>query len=221
MKVDRNLESFIAEKLNQLDTGIQSADVESAPVDINEYAEKYDIPKEIMDDINANEAGIFRFNDQYLIFSPGKENKTVLVQLKLKHSLNHKDIKFDIDEESDGTQRLLDLLPMIFATGHDTSIYFVDEIDRSLHTKLSQYLLSDFAQRAKEGSNQMIFTAHEISLIDLHLFRQDEIWFIDKNQTGESKIKPLSDFLLQEGMDTIKAYLSGRFGAVPMVRRDN
>lgn len=221
MKVDRNLETFIAEKLNQLDTGIQSADVESEPVDINEYAEKYDIPKEIMDDIDANEAGIFRFNNQYLIFSPGKENKTVLVQLKLKHSLNHKEIKFDIDEESDGTQRLLDLLPMIFATGHDTSIYFVDEIDRSLHTKLSQYLLSDFAQRAEEGSNQMIFTAHDINLIDLHLFRQDEIWFIDKNKTGESKLKPLSDFSLQEGMDTIKAYLSGRFGAVPMIRRDS
>ena len=172
-----------------------------------------------MDDIDSSDAGIFRFNDQYLIFSHGKENKTVLVQLKLKHSLNHKEIKFDIDEESDGTQRLLDLLPMIFATGHDSSVYFVDEIDRSLHTKLSQYLLSDFAQRAEGGSNQMIFTAHDINLIDLRQFRQDEIWFIDKNQAGESKLKPLSDFSIQEGMDTIKAYLSGRFGAVPVIRR--
>ena len=110
---------------------------------------------------------------------------------------------------------------MIFATGHDSSIYFVDEIDRSLHTKLSQYLLSDFAQRAEGGNNQMIFTAHDINLIDLHQFRQDEIWFIDKNQAGESKLKPLSDFSVQEGMDTIKAYLSGRFGAVPVIRRDS
>ena len=221
MKADRNLETFIAEKLNQLDTGIQSADVESEPVDINDFGEKYDIPKEIMEDIDSTEAGIFRYHDQYIIFSHGKENKTVLVQLKLKHSLNHKDIEFDIDEESDGTQRLLDLLPMIFATGHDSSIYFVDEIDRSLHTKLSQYLLSDFAQRAEDKSNQMIFTAHDINLINLHLLRQDEIWFIDKNQAGESKLRPLSDFSIQEGMDTIRAYLSGRFGAVPMIRRDS
>ena len=35
---------------------------------------------------------------------------------------------------------------------------------------------------------------------------------------GESTLKPFSDFEVKEGQDTLKAYLSGRFGAVPMIR---
>ena len=220
MKADKKLETFIAEKLNQLDTGVQSAYAESALVNMNDDAGEFDFPKELLDDIESSESGIIRFGDKYIIYGPGGQNKTMLVQLKLKHSLNHKDISLDIDEESDGTQRLLNLLPMIFAIGHDSAVYFVDEIDRSLHTKLSQYLLSDFARRAEESNNQMIFTAHDVNLINLRQFRQDEIWFIDKNPMGESKLRPLSDFSIQDGIDTIKAYLSGRFGAVPVIRGD-
>ena len=209
MKADKDFETFIAEKLSQLDTGIQSADIESEPVDLNEFAEKNHIPDEILDEITINESGVFRINDQYIIFSPNKQNNTVLIQLKLRHSLNHKDIKLDIDEESDGTQRLLNLLPMIFTVGHENSIYFIDEIDRSLHTRLSQYLLSDFIKRAANGSNQIIFTAHDVNLIDLHLFRQDEIWFIDKNQAGESKLRIFSDssgFLLKAKKASAKSF---------------
>ena len=57
-----------------------------------------------------------------------------------------------------------------------------------------------------------------MNLINLNNFRQDEIWFIEKKQMGESTLKPFSDFEVKEGQDTLKAYLSGRFGAVPMIR---
>ena len=136
------------------------------------------------------------------------------------HKLNGKVVPFDIDEESDGTQRLLDLLPMLFAMREDSrAIYFVDEIDRSLHTKLSQYLLSEFVNCCENTYNQIIFTAHDVNLINTNEFRQEEIWFIEKNNFGESRLRPLSDFNLQKGQDALKSYLSGRFGAVPMIRR--
>lgn len=93
-------------------------------------------------------------------------------------------MQFDLDEESDGTQRLIDLLPMLFAVGRNPSIYFVDEIDRSLHTKLSQFLLDEFVDSEKDGYNQIIFTAHDVNLINLRSFRQDEIWFIEKIISG-------------------------------------
>ena len=218
MKADRNLAHYIAEKLKQLDTGILSADVEAKPIDFDEFVDKNHIPKEILDDINDNNAGIIRLDDNYIIFSHDKQKKKFLIQLKLKHSLNNKVIKFDINDESDGTQRLLDLLPMIFATGHDDSIFFVDEIDRSLHTRLSQQLLSDFIQRVGDGMNQIIFTAHDVNLINLRHFRKDELWFIEKNKLGESTLRPLSDFSIEKGTDTVKAYLSGRFGAVPVIK---
>ena len=142
--------------------------------------------------------------------------------MKFTHKLNGKTVQFDIDDESDGTQRLLDLLPMLFATrenGH--AIYFVDEIDRSLHTKLSQYLLSEFVNCCEDTYNQMIFTAHDVNLINTEEFRQEELWFIEKNGVGESRLRPLSDFNLQKGQDALKAYLSGRFGAIPVIRRES
>ena len=141
-----------------------------------------------------------------------------MVQLKFNHRLNRSTVQFDLDEESDGTQRLIDLLPMLFTIGRSPAIYFVDEIDRSLHTRLSQFLLDEFAKKAETGENQIIFTAHDVNLISLRRFRQDEIWFIEKNNLGESTLRPFSDFEIRENQDTLKAYLSGRFGAVPMIR---
>ena len=107
---------------------------------------------------------------------------------------------------------------MMFTLGKNPTIYFIDEMDRSLHPKLSLFLLYEFAKRADGGSNQIIFTAHDVNLINLHHLRQDEIWFIEKNGQGESFLKPLTDFAIKEGQDPLKSYLSGRFGAVPMIR---
>ena len=96
-----------------------------------------------------------------------------------------------------------------------------DKADDEYNGKLPihvRFLLDEFACRAEEGGNQIIFTAHDVNLINLNNFRQDEIWFIEKTQMGESTLKPFSDFEVKEGQDTLKAYLSGRFGAVPMIR---
>ena len=179
------------------------------------------VPQEIIEDIEEIRNGIVNFAGKYFIFAEDQKNRTILVQLKFTHKLNGRDIQFDIDDESDGTQRLLDLLPMLFAMRENShAIYFVDEIDRSLHTKLSQYLLSEFINCCENTYNQIIFTAHDVNLINLANFRQEELWFIEKNNIGESQLRPLSDFSLQKGQDALKAYLSGRFGAIPMIRRD-
>ena len=81
-----------------------------------------------------------------------------------------------------------------------------------MHTKLSQHLLNEFIYKSEDTFNQIIFTAHDVNLLNLNDFRQDEIWFVEKTQLGESKLKPLSDFNVKEGQDTLKAYLNGRFG---------
>ncbi len=218
MRADENMRNYIAEMLDQMDTGVYGISVASDEIDFHEFAEKLDLPKEFVDDIEEIKNGIVNIAGRYFIFSENEKKKTILVQLKFNHQLNRKNVQFNIDEESDGTQRLVDLLPMLFTIGKTPAIYFVDEIDRSLHTKLSQFLLDEFASKAEDGENQIVFTAHDVNLINLEQFRQDEIWFIEKTQTGESTIKPFSDFSVKEGQDTLKAYLNGRFGAVPMIR---
>ena len=221
MKADIELQNYIAEMLRKMDTGVFNVSVASKEIDFHDFAEKLEVPQEIIDDIEDIRNGIVSFAGKYFIFAENKKKRTMLVQLKFDHKLNGKSVPFDIDEESDGTQRLLDLLPMLFAMREDSNaIYFVDEIDRSLHTKLSQYLLNEFINCGKNTYNQIIFTAHDVNLINTNDFRQEEIWFIEKNNLGESRLRPLSDFNLQNGQDALKAYLSGRFGAIPMIRRD-
>lgn len=219
IQANTDFKTFIAENLKKLDTGVSNISVVSDDIDFQDLAEKLDLPKEIMEEIEEIKNGIINLNGKYFIFSEDKRKRTVFVQIKFEHRLNGETVKFNIDEESDGTQRLLDLLPILFAmNGKSTFIYFIDEIDRSLHTKLSQYLLNKFIDNCKETYNQIIFTAHDVNLIDFGNFNNNEIWFIEKNRLGESILKPLSDFKMEEGQDVLKAYLSGRFGAVPMIR---
>jgi len=221
MRADEELKEYIGNMLRTMDTGVYSISVASKDIDFHEFAEKLSVPKEIIEDIEEIKNGIVNFDGKYFIFAENRKKRTVLVQLKFQHKLNGKDVQFDIDDESDGTQRLLDLLPMLFAMREESrTIYFVDEIDRSLHTKLSQHLLNEFIKCCENTYNQIIFTAHDVNLINTDDFRAEEIWFIEKSKLGESKLRPLSDFNLQKGQDALKAYLSGRFGAIPTIRRD-
>lgn len=221
MKENSDLRAYIGEMLKKMDTGVFSISVASDELDFYELAEKLQIPQGIIKEIEEIKNGIINLEGKYFIFAENKKKRTVFVQLKFEHELNGKLVQFNVDEESDGTQRLLDLLPILFAMREDSNtIYFIDEIDRSLHTKLSQYLLMEFIDNCENTYNQIIFTAHDVNLININDFRQEEIWFIEKNHLGESRLRPLSDFNLKKGQDTIKAYLGGRFGAVPMLRRD-
>ena len=219
MNHDRDFQSFVSNSLEKLDTGVTNVSVVSDEINFIEFAEKMDLPKEIVADIEEKKNGIISVNGKYFIFGKKDIRKTVLMQIKFEHHLNDEVFQFNIEDESDGTQRLLDLLPIIFGMNEKSQmIYFVDEIDRSLHTKLSMYLLSRFLKEADNTCNQIIFTAHDVNLINMNEFSQNEIWFVEKNMLGETRIKPFSDFNIKENQDVIKSYLAGRFGAIPMIK---
>lgn len=216
---DSDFQLFLSESLNRLDTGVVKVSTISDKMDFHDFAEKTKLPSELINSIEEQKHGIFNINGKYYIFGEKMSNKIALVQIKFAHVLNGQNIDFDLEEESDGTRRLLDLLPMLFTMDKKSNcIYFVDEIDRSLHTKLSRYLLKEFMNNSINTNCQMIFTAHDINLIDMDNFIQDEIWFVEKNSVGETKIKPLSDFDIKKDQDVLKAYLNGRFGAVPNIK---
>lgn len=216
---DMDFQKFISDSLSKMDTGVVRVSAVSDELDFHDFAEKAHFPKELIQDIEEKKQGMFSVGGKYYIFGEKQENRMTLIQIKFEHKLNSKSVEFDLEDESDGTQRLLDLLPMLFAMDKNTrSIYLVDEIDRSLHTKLSKYLLKLFLENSAESNCQIIYTAHDVNLIDLDSFAQDEIWFVEKKLTGETVIKPMSDFDIRENQDVLKAYLNGRFGAVPVIK---
>lgn len=218
VKEDESLREYLGEMLKEMDTGVYDITVASDEIDFHEFAEKMDLPLELVDNIEEIKNGIVSIEGKYFVFSEDK-GKQPLVQLKFEHHLNNTVVRFNMEDESDGTQRLLDLIPMIFSIGKNDALYFVDELDRSLHTKLSHFLLSEFERISKNTNsrNQIVYTAHDVNLIDLNSFRQDEIWFIEKNREGETRLRPLSDFHVTKTQDPLKAYLNGRFGAIPVI----
>lgn len=172
------------------------------------------MPNELVHDIEETQNGLINFNGKYYLFKESNGRKIKLLQLKFNHSFN---TPFDIDDESDGTKRLLDLLPILFNLDNDSNtIYVIDELDRSLHTKLSKYFVNAFSK--SYTNTQLLFTAHDTNLLDKKLLRNEEIWFVEKNTNGETNIKPFSDFDVKENQNILKDYLAGRFGAVPVIR---
>ena len=93
----------------------------------------------------------------------------------------------------------------------------IDEIDRSLHPGLLHKFISFFLDSAQNTSSQLIVTTHESSLLDLSLLRRDEIWFVEKNNHGESHLYSLEEFQPRFDKEIRKAYLQGRYGAIPFI----
>ena len=220
IKQDNLLREFISKKLEILDTGVTNVTVSEEKNSLEEIREKLRLPEEIVQDIEDTEHGIVVLNGKYYIFIEENGEKS-FGQLKFEHKLENKIVDFDIDDESDGTQRVVDLLPMLFRLEEKkNTMYFIDELDRSLHTKISKYLIQYFLETNEGFNNQLFFTSHDINLLTLDDLIQDEIWFIEKNRLGETKLKPFSNFSIEEGQNALKDYLNGRFGAIPVIRSE-
>lgn len=136
---------------------------------------------------------------------------------------NGKLVGFEISDESEGTERLIDLLPAFFelVSPDKDKVFFIDELDRSLHTHLCRGLIESFLEsRTPNSRSQLLFTTHDPLLLDQTLFRRDEIWFLDKMEGGNSRLTALSDFKgVRYDKDIQKNYLLGRFAGVPAVGR--
>ncbi|MGB4407760.1 MAG: AAA family ATPase, partial [Sphaerochaeta sp.] len=129
-----------------------------------------------------------------------------------------KHVNFDISTASSGFMRMLDLLPALdFAQMEDTLIV-VDEIERSLHTLLSQYFIKKYIETVTKSQNgsQLVFSTHDTNLLDSDLLRSDEIWFMEKDSCFSSQLCNLVEFKQTTGLNYEKGYLEGRFGAIPM-----
>ena len=124
------------------------------------------------------------------------------------------EVVFDLSEESDGSIRLLDFIPMLIDLRQNEVDYLIDEIDRSMHPMLSQKILECYFSGLQPGRDtQLIFSTHECNLLNLDLIRADEVWFVEKGKDGASHLTSLAEFKPRE--DVRKGYLLGRYGAIP------
>ena len=124
---------------------------------------------------------------------------------------------FEISDESDGTKRLFDLIPL-YEFGKKGKIIIVDELDRSFHSKLTEKYIKRFFEITKEKSCQLICTTHDLNLMDLRILRQDEIWFVEREMDHSTRIYSLSDYKERFDKNILNDYLIGRYGAIPCIQ---
>lgn len=215
---DRSKKLFFSSIMGYFDTGIESVEGESQQMDFDKVLNS--IPREDAEKIKidisnaANEHPImFKIDEQVFELRKDENGNIVYNKLLLNHG-NAEDM-FDYNDESDGTKRLFDLIPL-FYENRKVSLILIDEIDRSLHTNLTRKFLELFYEVVAEKECQIIATTHDSNLLDLELLRQDEIWFVERQEDHSSKVFSLNRFKERFDKKIDKEYLIGRYGAIPV-----
>jgi AAA15 family ATPase/GTPase len=149
-----------------------------------------------------------RFN-----FSKNKDGEITVAQFMMNHG--NPDDLFELADESDGTRRLFDLLPL-YKKGNQNFIILVDELDRSFHTKLTIEFIQKFIDKTSGASTQLIVTLHDSNVMNLNLLRQDEIWFVERQEDHSSKLYSLNQYKERFDHSVAKDYLLGRYGSIPI-----
>lgn len=127
---------------------------------------------------------------------------------------------FDLRQESTGTLRFLAYIQNIIEMVSNGGVFIVDEMSARLHPLLTKLIVDIFCSSQNEKA-QLIFTTHDISLLNKNQFRRDEVVFVDKNEGGESSLYALSDLKVREDASFNKDYLQGKYGAIPIFSYDN
>ncbi len=174
---------------------------------------------EVMGNIDKDENGstcVQLSQGNELLIQRTGEDQYFQIQIQAAHQNHEGGVEaFKLNQESDGTRRLLNLIPALHHLRNSSAVYFIDEIDRSLHPMLVRTFLESFLKSCGGGHRQIIVTTHESNLLDQDLLRRDEIWFAEKDQGGSTKLYSLVDFKVRKDLEIRKHYLEGRFGAIP------
>lgn len=221
---DTEFKERLHDVLEFLDLGIDGVDL--LPIEINAES---DLSDKFRDYAKRNAQRIRKGSDEKAIFGhPGSEDYILVnanhefaaCRLVTLHQVNDDGnrIAFDLSAESDGTRRLLELIPTLLGlhSSQSNHVFIIDELDRSIHAHLTGKVIELFLKYTGNRENQLIVTSHDTGLLDLGLLRRDEIWFVEKERTDASTLYSLEEFRLPEKMNIEKGYLFGRFGAIPV-----
>lgn len=207
--------------LSQLDTGISHLGGEEIPFENLPLPEpiKTKLREELAE--NATVRLLAEPNERFVVTRKNGD----LISKKLVTYHSHPDgskTKFDMRQESDGSQRIIDLLPAFLelSAAHSKKVYVIDEVDRSLHTLLIRRLLEGYLATCSHTTrSQLLFTTHNVLLMDQDLLRRDEMWIAERNAQGASSLLSFSEYKdVRYDKDIRKSYLQGRLGGIPRLK---
>lgn len=128
-----------------------------------------------------------------------------------------KNYMMTLQDESDGTRRIMALAPDFESALQNGGLLIADELEIGIHPLMMQKLIEK-VQNPKTNPHhaQLIFTTHDVNVMDFKVLRRDQIAFVDKDrESGASELYQIEDIRDFSGSNAISSYLAGKFGAVP------
>ena len=127
-----------------------------------------------------------------------------------------------MQEESTGVKKLFGMLCPILDIMVNDKILICDELESGLHESLVYELIKLFINEPAKKVSQLFFTTHETGLLDLGLFRRDQIWFTELNEKDRStEMYSMAEIKnVRKDEKYGRGYISGRYGAIPMLNID-
>lgn len=215
---DNNMLKAISDYAKTADFGIEEMQFE---VENKEMGDNLEFPDDIPDGMKAALTSFIQILSES---SNNSEGKLKMSQVKAK--AKHKGINangeselyhLELEDESDGTRKLMSIAPAIESVLNKGGILLVDELERELHPMLVNFIVAKFqSKRSNPNGAQIIFTTHNTELMNLEFMRKDQIYFADKRKTdGSSELYSVTDFTTKTADNIRKGYLVGKYGATP------
>ncbi|WP_298008913.1 ATP/GTP-binding protein [Anaerolinea sp.] len=206
MEKDETFRRFAREMVRMADTGITDLSVKSEVLDSASFPAEL---RKLIQEIAEKE---------------GKTPDELSIQtVETRHPVYEGETfvgseNFDIDEESDGSQKFFFLLGPLFYTLKKGNVLVIDELDARLHPSLTREIVRMFNSPETNPYNaQLIFATHDAGLLGECLLRRDQVWFTQKNRFGASELYSLAEMKERKDASYLKNYLAGRYGGIPLL----
>ncbi|MFA9396832.1 MAG: ATP/GTP-binding protein [Clostridiaceae bacterium] len=181
--------------------------------------------KKVLDYIKKIDVGIsdFYIEDETLLNIENNSKQENPPIIKTVHNVydnngNVIDKKyFDLSQESSGTLRFMSFIQDILSMMEIGGVFIIDELSARLHPFLTKFIVDMFQSTINKNNTQLVFTTHEISIMNKDQFRRDEVVLIDKNKQGISSLYSLFDLGVKQDASFDKDYFKGKYGAIPII----
>lgn len=214
--------------LSSYDTGIKGIDFKTLKIeDVEMPSElKTDIVNDLMSEYSKSKVGddfefgaIVHNRSNIFLFQLDHNHEPEIKKLQIIHKVDfdNRSEYFDPNDESDGTNYIFKLIPVLIDMLVSPKVYIIDEFGHNLHSFLTKRLVADLLKIGEKTNSQFICTTHEVGLLDQDKIRKDEVWFVSKNDDNSSEIHSLEEYPVRFDKRIREAYLKGSFNALPTI----
>ena len=194
-------------------------------------------PLEIEGNINfeyaTTQVNKYKYNLIKLLDSVDIKIKDIIINkndiyrpIQFVRMINGEEKILDLYDESRGTIKIFWMLLNLLIANNESRglILYCDDMNAYLHPKLYRAII-ELLNSKENNNNQLIFNSHDILNMDKELFRRDEIWFVYRDDSYQTKLVPLSNIVNYKGEQVrkdakyYKQYLEGKYGADPFIKK--